>query len=69
MCFMCLEDYSYFTRDIQASVQLINVMELAEHGGNLGARFCGLTRKRLVQLAFYFAEFNALCNRFNAMKR
>jgi hypothetical protein len=44
-------------------------LELAEHCRNLDARFYGLTRKRLVQLAFDFAEMNELSDRFNTEKR
>jgi hypothetical protein len=44
-------------------------LELAEHCRNFDARFCSLTRKRLMQLAFYFAEINELFDRFRAVKR
>jgi hypothetical protein len=44
-------------------------LELAEHCRNLDARFYGLTRKRLMKLAFDFAEINGLSDRFNTVKR
>jgi hypothetical protein len=44
-------------------------LELVEHCRNLDARFCGLTRKRLMKLALDFDEINGLSDRFNTDKR
>jgi hypothetical protein len=44
-------------------------LERAEHCRNLDAKFYGLARNRLMQLAFDFAEMNGLSDRFNAVKR
>jgi hypothetical protein len=44
-------------------------LELAEHCRNLDARFYGLTRKRLMKLAFDFAKTNGFSGRFNTVKR